>query len=148
MFLDSLQIKWIDHSRGLWTLVTPLGYETEEETRKIIIVVPAGFETDGASVPFDLVLTPFGGLYPRAAVLHDYLYILLHDKTPHPFYPTRKDADNLFLEAMVSEGVSWYVRNVMYVAVRLFGGDGLLKDLVVTKSLKKYIAGRFVENRV
>lgn len=40
------------------------------------ITIPAGFETDGASVPrlLWMFFPPLGGDYDEAAVLHDYLY--------------------------------------------------------------------------
>lgn len=84
-----------------------------------VFTVPAGFETDLASIPriFWPFLSP-AGKYAKAAVLHDWLYVT---KTV-----TRKVADELFLEAMEVLGVSWITRNVMYRAVRMGGGSGYL----------------------
>lgn len=81
-----------------------------------IIEVPAGFITDGASIPkfFWSVLSPFGD-YFAAAVVHDYLY-----KKECQLY-TRKEADLIFKEAMFNLGVPWYRRDIIYQAVNLFG---------------------------
>ena len=78
------------------------------------ITVPAGFETDGASVPkaFWNILAPFGK-YFHAAVIHDYLYLTA-------IY-SRLDSDLLFKEAMYNSGLGWATRETVFRAVRLFG---------------------------
>jgi hypothetical protein len=83
------------------------------------ITIPTGFLTDGASVPrcFWNVFYPFGPYFP-AALLHDFLYS--RASTAH-FNMTRKDADNLFLEAMYNLGVGWASRHAIHSAVRAFG---------------------------
>ena len=85
-----------------------------------VIVVPAGFETDGASIPraFWNILSPFGGYFP-AALLHDFLY----SPESTAFYPlSRECADYLFLEAMYNIEVPWLKRHTIHSAVRMFGG--------------------------
>ena len=79
------------------------------------ITVPAGFETDGASIPkaFWNILAPFGR-YFHAAVIHDYLY--------RGAGFSRKDSDLIFKEAMYNSGLDWQTRETIYRAVRLFGG--------------------------
>jgi hypothetical protein len=77
-------------------------------------VVPAGFETDFASVPrFLWRIIPPWGEYSRAAVVHDYLY--------RNGIGTRAKADEAFRSLMQHLRVSWWKRNAMYAAVRLFG---------------------------
>lgn len=82
-----------------------------------VIEIPTGFICDLASIPRFLwsMLSPryAGFVYP--AILHDYIY-----RTPEVKY-SRKEADNLFYEALREEGVSWYTANKMWVAVRNFG---------------------------
>lgn len=79
------------------------------------VFVPAGFETDYASVPRGLWnIFPKKGRYSKAAVLHDFLY----RKTGVP----RDLCDRIFLEAMETSGVNWFTRHTIYRAVRLFGG--------------------------
>jgi hypothetical protein len=76
--------------------------------------VPAGFETDFASIPklFWSILPP-NGKYTGAAVIHDFLY--------HHHRYTRKRSDQIFREAMKVLGVNWLTRGIMYQAVRWFG---------------------------
>lgn len=75
--------------------------------------IPIGYQTDGASVPQLLwTLLPPSGRHSRAALLHDWLY----DNR----IGTRKQADVLFLEAMLEDGVSKWKAYTMYWGVRLF----------------------------
>lgn len=79
-----------------------------------IIRVPAGFNTNFASVPriFWTILSPIDE-YAKASVVHDWLYFCgSHTKT---------EADNIFKEAMeVLNTPKWKIA-CMYWAVRLFG---------------------------
>lgn len=76
--------------------------------------VPAGFQTDFASIPriFWNILPPIGP-YAQAAVVHDYLYQQGNVR--------RKTADLNFLNIMKTDGVNFFVRYLMYYAVRIFG---------------------------
>ena len=97
---------------GEWILDEPLEYAT---SAGISIVVPAGFVTDLASIPFGFKsLFPVNGKSRKAAVLHDFLYSEKHYK--------RKYSDKIFNEAMAVSGVTTWRRRLMYRAVRLFGG--------------------------
>jgi hypothetical protein len=77
--------------------------------------VPAGAETDGASVPsaFWALYPPFTGNYRSAAVIHDY------------YCDTRKrswqDTHKVFYFAMRAANVDETTAKVMYGAVYLFG---------------------------
>jgi hypothetical protein len=79
-----------------------------------IIDVPAGFTTDGASVPrvFWSLFSPTGS-YLKAAVIHDYLYV-------NQLF-SRETTDLIFLEAMKESGVGFFTRRAVYRAVRLGG---------------------------
>ena len=82
------------------------------------IDVPAGFETDFASVPRGLWnIFPPDGPWTQAAVVHDWLY---NTKGLHLL--TRKACDGIFLEAMAALKVPFWKRQLMYRAVRIFGG--------------------------
>ena len=97
-----------------WTLLEPFTYHIGFKDSGNSITVPAGFVTDFASVPNPLRgFIPQWGIYGKAAVLHDYIY-LTHDLT-------RLEADNLFLEAMVALNTPRWQRTVMFLAVRIFG---------------------------
>ena len=75
------------------------------------IRVPAGFETDLASVPRLIrgVVSKIDGI--EASVIHDYLYSLKED---------RQFADTVFLH-LLRDAVPLWKRYSMYYAVRWFG---------------------------
>lgn len=77
-------------------------------------VIPKGFVTDFASVPKSMwnILPPLG-LHNEGALLHDYLY----DNR----IGTRKQADDIFLNVMLSSGVKTHVAWIMYLGVRIGG---------------------------
>lgn len=81
---------------------------------QITFTVPEGLYTDFASVPQIVwsVVCPIGR-HTRAAVLHDYLYASQ--------IITRKESDDIFWEAMVTDGCTAFEVIVMWGAVRLFG---------------------------
>lgn len=97
-----------------WKLRYPFEYHVGSKQSNIIISVPAGFITDFASIPriFWTILPPWGR-YGKAAIIHDYLYVT------HRF--SRKQADDIFLEAMGVLKVSKWKRWVMYRSVRAWG---------------------------
>ena len=97
---------------GEWQLLSPLVYTSSVGD---IYIVPTGMITDLASIP--KLLRPAidrNGLSRPAAVLHDYLYLIGS--------LSRKQADELFLEALLSCGVGSIVAKGMYWSVRAFGG--------------------------
>ena len=97
---------------GEWQVISPLVYTSKAGD---IYIVPTGMITDLASIP--KLLRPTidrNGLSRPAAVLHDYLYLIGS--------LSRKQADQLFLEALLSCGVNSVVAKGMYWAVRAFGG--------------------------
>lgn len=105
--------------RAVWRLLEPLSWHQSPEDPEPLITVPAGFETDLASVPRIVRgLIPASGPWQRAAVLHDYVY------ATRPAGWTRADADRLFLEAMEAAGVNWPTRHAMWLAVRIGGWKG------------------------
>jgi hypothetical protein len=81
-----------------------------------IIYIPEGFRTDFGSVPsiFQPIIKPVGK-HGKACLVHDFLCI--HGKE---YGITRKEADELFLEAMEALEVGWLKRHTMYRAVRLY----------------------------
>ena len=97
---------------GEWQVIYPLVYTSNDGD---IYIVPTGMITDLASIP--KLLRPAidrNGLSHPAAVLHDYLYLIGS--------LSRKQADKLFLEALLSCGVGGFVAKGMYWSVRAFGG--------------------------
>lgn len=109
-FLTDLVAECITDDK--WRLVQSLVYESDIAGT---ITVPAGFETDFASVPrLPIVFMLVGDKAHLPAVVHDYLYRYAVVK--------RKVADQVFLEAMRVCGLFPWRRYPMYWAVRLFGG--------------------------
>lgn len=109
-FLDTeLDVTYISFRR--WRLAEDLLYVTNQADT---IAVPAGFETDFASIPRVLwSIAPPMGQWGLAAVVHDFCY--------RTGLLERKEADRVFLEAMADLGVRWITRWAMYLAVRAAG---------------------------
>ena len=108
-FLSPLDLR--AHVPGEWVLLSGLDYRSAAGR---MYHVPARFITDLASIPG--VFQPAidrNGKSRRAAVLHDWLYCLHQG--------TRVEADAMFLEALQAEGVSWVIRQAMWLAVRAGG---------------------------
>jgi hypothetical protein len=101
--------------RGLWELVEPLVYESDKAA--MTITVPAGFQTDFASVlRLPVIYLFFGDKAHAPATVHDFLYT-------SKIIP-RALADDVFYEAMkASTRLSGVERRMMWLAVRLFGGS-------------------------
>lgn len=82
------------------------------------VTVPAGFRSDGASVPrfFWCVVFPPGDIHALVgAFLHDFIY------RTHPTGWTRKEADRLFREVIVADGVPAFRAWLAWLGVHLFG---------------------------
>lgn len=94
-----------------------LTYAVGAEFSRELITVPAGFITDFASVPRPIQLFLPKSIGRRAAILHDYLY---HTKGEAGRY-TRREADQIFLEALKVLRVPWLQRFPLYWGVRLGG---------------------------
>ena len=111
-FLSELVCKELEEKEGSWVLVELLAYQSEllDET----LEVPVGFVTDFSSVPrIPFIYAWYGDRAHRESVLHDWLYFTA--------YVSRAKADSIFLEAMKARGKSLFVRNGMYLGVRLGG---------------------------
>ena len=148
-FTGSLVIEEVVPGRR-WRLAQPIRYEAGAKGSGKVITVPAGFETDGATIPAALrTMLAVWGSYGRAACLHDYLYsISRYGKLwttdhygaddIHPAYDAsniqyigvnmefigsyaREWADAEFHRAMIACGTSRPLAWVIWAAVRLFG---------------------------
>jgi hypothetical protein len=113
-FLTTLQMRRASDGSGYWELAAALIFYSKVIDQ--IIVVPAGFRTDLASVPrLPLVFFLFGAVADEAGVVHDYLY------TSYANGVTRAQADAVFAEASKVLKVAAWRRGPMWAAVRLFG---------------------------
>lgn len=99
-------------------------YTLRQELRYHDLIVPVGYESDGASVPrffWRYVFPPGEPRALRAAFLHDYVY------REHPQGWTRKKADRMFLEVMLADGMDSCRAKKAYWGVRLFGYRSWIK---------------------
>jgi len=100
------------------------------------LVVPAGFISDGASVPRVGALLGIypDGLHRAAALVHDWLYRWRGEVPPEQFLKndghgwvpvrvgwTRAQVDKLFANMLAVAGVGRARRRLMYLAVRAVG---------------------------
>lgn len=91
-------------------LNTPLGYWSPKYGE---IWLPAGFESDGASVPrVPIAYWLYGGRAHREGFLHDFAF----RKDSFPLF-SFMEANQLFLEAMESRGKNVAIRYPMYWGV-------------------------------
>ena len=118
--------------RAVVELLEPMAYRVGAVGSDEVITVPAGFLTDFASIPWGLWnLFPPLGPWARPAIVHDFIYATRGDGiygtrrwiTRETNY-SRREADDIFLEAMEVVGVPAWRRSIMYRAVRLGGGSG------------------------
>jgi len=105
-----------------WRVITPFRYYLGEKYSEQWVTVPAGYLTDGASVPQLLWnLIPPWGSYGQAAVLHDllceYLVIVVAGELVSI---TRKRCDEIFYESMGVLGVPEWKRLAIYQGVSMY----------------------------
>lgn len=111
-FLTTLSVERVDPDSEDWVLTSELAFSSSVLNR--LVIVPAGFETDFASVPrLPFTFWLFGAVAQESAVVHDYLY--------STGTCSRKLADEVFAEASKACGVSAWRRGPMWLGVRLFG---------------------------
>lgn len=130
VFNDKLVLVQIDGDK--WETNRDLEYHVGAKNSEERIFVPARYKTDLASVPWPATLfIPKSGAYNPAAVVHDFLYqrkgkILVKDSqgNTYPKFYTRKECDEIFLEAMIALGVNSFKARIMFSAVRTFGWKG------------------------
>jgi hypothetical protein len=124
-FTDPLDVRRLAGPGDLWVTLREFSYFTDCEENeeplpvrcRTVFLVPAGFETDFASIPrlFWSVIGHPAGQYAQAAVLHDFLY--------RTKAVSRKKADALFSEAMAVLEVPAWKRWTMWAAVRVGGSS-------------------------
>ncbi len=115
-FLTRLDVEHLSDEQ--WKLSDDLVYQSDIVG---LVTVPKGFVTDFASVPrLPGAYWVAGGKANKEAVVHDFLY--------RSKLCTRKEADDVFLEAMELNGQSWWRRRLMWAGVRLFGWTAYPKE--------------------
>jgi hypothetical protein len=96
------------------------------------VCVPAGFITDGASIPrlVHAWASPTGPNFPSALV-HDYRYRFQMGK--------RKDADDEFYYNMKILNIRWSQAFIMYIFARIFGYFAWRKNTSRIEEVKSVI---------
>lgn len=111
-FQRPLQVE-LQSDRKTWSLLASFSYLDPDHG---MIEVPAGFETDFASVPrLPLTFALLGQYGHAAAVLHDWLY--------RAGTLNRADADRVFLNALRSSGIARWRSWLMWAGVRIGGAS-------------------------
>lgn len=96
--------------------------------------IKGGFCFNGASIPrlfWTLIGSPFDYRFRRAALYHDAMY--------HSHMVSKREADRGFLDLLKAEGVSWWKRTAMWMAVSLFGRSSYDLPEHVVEHWKKYV---------
>lgn len=138
-FTAALRISSLDADCRVWRLDEPLVYEVGSLGSGRRIIVPAGFVTDGASIPRVLQgVLPAWGRWSRAAVIHDYLCRMLElesvradlcgRRQRQDAAALRAQADAIFHEALIVSGVSRPLAYVMWLAVRASSRWPILRE--------------------
>jgi hypothetical protein len=124
----------------LWILGDPLAINllAANGDRIDTVIVPKGFVTDGASVPYlAQVLTgwrPWDEPQRWGAIAHDWLYCCNGRPVPggawdgHLPAASKRGADRAFRAALSGAGARWPRHTAMYWAVKLFGGHAYRTD--------------------
>lgn len=123
-FITELDARLKDDDK-IWVIDSPLLYQSDILG---LITVPAGFETDFASVPrwIPIASNMLLGRAHRESCLHDFAYRIDVDIG-------FDNANLLFLEAMIVRQKPWYVYWPMYKAVCWFGKTSYHKLKIMDK---------------
>jgi len=106
-------IRW-DIKDKIWILVDATCYIW----KGLMISVDAGFRTDLATIPFPLTaIAPRYGAYNRAAIVHDFLYATKGRVGDQQL--TRKEADQVFYDIMIEDGVPRWKAYTFWLSVRV-----------------------------
>ena len=106
----NVQVHRADERGNVYTLLSPVTW--------CGLTIPAGFESDGASVPrffWRVVFPPGDPPAMLAAFVHDYIY------RTHPDGFDREEADRAFRLLLIDNGVPPIQAQLAYWGVRLFG---------------------------
>jgi hypothetical protein len=120
--LSNLVLEKLDNR--LWRVHEPFSIRiTDDAYVNRVVIVPAGFVTNGVSSPriFWSVCPPLAGPFGEAAVVHDYMYSCEGGKYPRVY------ADEVLVAFGYQNGASFVECGMVYLAVRLFGSSRFKK---------------------
>jgi hypothetical protein len=115
------ELRW-DHKTEKWTVLREFRVDWHRDGKSSrSFTVSAGFLTDLASVPrIARSIVPQVGRHLQAAIAHD--WCLTHEMVFCDRKMTEAEKHQLFRDGSASLGVPWLRRNIMYQAVRAWGG--------------------------
>ena len=98
---------------GKWRLRDSLQWEVGKKGSGLWVLVPPGFETDLASIPWWArgFLNPADARFAKAAILHDHLLAAKW---------TKPSAAAVFVDALIADEVSKWTATLMGLAVWLW----------------------------
>lgn len=97
--------------RAVYRVVEGFAFAIGYEGSGLEIQVPAGFETDGPSVPWwALPFMSIGAMIKSGAV---------HDRLREDLRFSKLEGDAIFLTALAAEGLAGWRRELAFLAVRL-----------------------------
>lgn len=120
-FTGDLLVKYLDGGKR-WEVAEGFTYRVGSPNGAAFVTIPRGFVTDFASMPLGIVFKSPGGKWDKPAIVHDVLYKrgwIDYEKARKRL--TRKECDQIFLEAMEVAGVNWLARRIIYAGVRVGG---------------------------
>lgn len=118
--------------KNLWITTQKLRWELWEEGSWEYIGVPTWFLFDGCTIPkiFGMILQKAEPRTINAGCIHDYIYVMkhlhIHQRVNWVYIKsrekrfTRKEADEIFLQACLACGVSKRKAYAMYYVIRAF----------------------------
>jgi hypothetical protein len=89
----------------------------------IDVIIPRGFEWDGATIPriaWSIIGYHSMGKMAEPSLIHDYIYVF-KGLIPGQRKISRKECDKLFREHLIAVGVPKRAANRIYRIVRIFG---------------------------
>jgi len=113
-----------NYERGGYDTCSELSFDIGYKGSGLTVTIPAGYNTDLASIPQFLwwLFQPFDPSYAAAAVLHDYLRTMGRMNPDGGWEKFDEGtADAVFYEAMKILGVPTWKAIIMYLAVRIAG---------------------------
>ena len=108
--------------RAVFRVAEPFTFEVGRLGSGFGITVPAGFDTDLASIPAWALRLVDAGALARSAVLHDFMRERL--------VFAKVDGDAIFYAAMTADGVRPWQRELVFLAVRLNGSRARGKESI------------------
>lgn len=122
-FLAPLRVEFVDGRT--WVVCDTFEFRLGSLAGAEFVRIGKGFETDFASIPRGLwnLWPPAGGKHTPAALVHDCVYqmgfVSVDDGSVR--HVARKEADDIFRDAMAVAGVPWLSRQLIYFGVRVGG---------------------------